>query len=68
MHFEDNPISDMHANKLSNYLMTEAFSWTLNIWSRLFRRGPVEYNYPDPILFFYRKKVLKDGQGGEMDR
>ena len=35
MHFEDDPISDMHANKLFNYLMSEAFSWTLKIWFRL---------------------------------
>ena len=45
MHFKDDPISGMHA-KIFNYLMSEAFAWVLKIWSRLFRRGPVEYNYP----------------------
>ena len=35
MHFKDDPISDMHAKKLYNYFMPEAFSWAHKIWSRL---------------------------------
>ena len=26
--------------------MSEAFAWALKIWSLLFRRGSIEYNYP----------------------
>ena len=34
MHFKDDSIiSDMHAKKLFNYLMSEAFAWALKIWS-----------------------------------
>ena len=31
--------------------MSEAFAWALKIWSRLFRRGPVEYNF---LLYLFR--------------
>ena len=50
MHFKDDPISDMHAK---NYLIISClkhFSGRTKFgpvfWSRFFRRGPVEYNYP----------------------
>ena len=50
MHFKDDPISDMHAK---NYLIISCLKQFPGptkfgpvFWSRLFRRGPVEYNYP----------------------
>ena len=50
MHFKDDPISDMHAK---NYLIISCLKHFPGptkfgpvFWSRLFRRGPVEYNYP----------------------
>ena len=51
MHFKDDPISDMHAK---NYLIILCLmplpgpsKFGPAFWSRLFRRGPVEYNYPE---------------------
>ena len=56
MHFKDDPISDMHAK---NYLIISCLKHFPGptkfgpvFWSRLFRRGPVEYNYP-----FQRGKI-----------
>ena len=53
MHFKDDPISDMHAK---NYLIISCpkhfpgpTKFGPVFWSRLFRRGPVEYNYPTPL-------------------
>ena len=50
MHFKDDPVSDMHAK---NYLIISCLKnfpgptkFGPVFWSRLFRRGPVEYNYP----------------------
>ena len=50
MHFKDDPVSDMHAK---NYLIISCLKHFPGptkfgpvFWSRLFRRGPVEYNYP----------------------
>ena len=50
MHFKDDSISDMHAK---NYLVISCLKQFPGLtkfgpvfWSRLFRRGPVEYNYP----------------------
>ena len=55
MHFKDDSVSDMRAN---NYLIV----WRLKplpgsskfgsvFWSRLFRRGPVDYNYKESRQF-----------------
>ena len=53
MHFKDDPISDMHAKNYLIILCLKHFPGPTKFgpvfWSRLFRRGPVEYNYP----FFY---------------
>ena len=57
-------ISDMHAkNYLFIYLVSQAFAWALTIRSRLFRRGPVEYNYQGNC-------ILRDraGKGGTKKR
>ena len=63
MHFKDDPISDMHAK---NYLIISCLKQFPGptkfgpvFWSRLFRRGPVEYNYPKislgNMLYFQNK-------------
>ena len=50
MHFKDDPISDMHAKYYIIILCLKHFPGPTKFgpvfWSRLFRRGPVEYNYP----------------------
>ena len=50
MHFKDDPISDMHAKNYLIILCLKHFPGRTKFgpvfWSRLFRRGPVEYNYP----------------------
>ena len=50
MHFKDDPISDMHAKNYLIILCLKHFHGPTKFgpvfWSRLFRRGPVEYNYP----------------------
>ena len=50
MHFKDDPISDMHAKKYLIISCLKHFPGLTKFgpvfWSRLFRRGPVEYNYP----------------------
>ena len=50
MHFKDDPISDMHAKNYIIILCLKHFPGRTKFgpvfWSRLFRRGPVEYNYP----------------------
>ena len=50
MHFKDDPISDMHAKNYLIILCLKHFPGPTKFgsvfWSRLFRRGPVEYNYP----------------------
>ena len=50
MHFKDDSISDMHAKNYLIILCLKHFSGRTKFcpvfWSRLFRRGPVEYNYP----------------------
>ena len=50
MHFKDDPISDMHAKNYLIILCLKRFPGPTKFgpvfWSRLFRRGPVEYNYP----------------------
>ena len=50
MHFKDDPISDMHAKINLIILCLKHFSGPTKFgpvfWSRLFQRGPVEYNYP----------------------
>ena len=57
MHFKDDPISDMHAK---NYLIILCLKHLPGptifgpvFWSRLFRRGPVEYNYPATSIFTF---------------
>ena len=69
MHFKDDPISDIHAKKnliiLSLKHFPEPTKFGPVFWSRLFQRGPVEYNYPrkdaekDPER---RKKTRKDAK------
>ena len=48
MHFKDDPISDMHAKNYLIILFLKHFPGPTKFgpvfWSRLFRRGPVEYN------------------------
>ena len=55
MHFKDDPISDMHAKNYIIILCLKHFPGHTRFgtvfWSRLFRRGPVEYNYPLEIKF-----------------
>ena len=55
MHFKDDPISDMHAKKYLIILCLKRFPGPTKFgsvfWSRLFRRGPVEYNYPIKSFF-----------------
>ena len=50
MHFKDEPISDMHAKNNLIISCLKHFPGPTKFgpvfWSRLFRRGPVEYNYP----------------------
>ena len=50
MHFKDDPISDMHAKNYLIILCLKHFPGPTKFgsvfWSRLFRRGLVEYNYP----------------------
>ena len=50
MHFKDDPISDMHARNYLIILCLKHFPGPTKFgpvfWSRLFRYGPVEYNYP----------------------
>ena len=50
MHFKDDPISDMHVKNYLIILCLKHFPGPSKFgpvfWSRLFRRGPVEYNYP----------------------
>ena len=50
MHFKDDPISDMHVKNYLIILCLKHFpgpsKFGTVFWSRLFRRGPVEYNYP----------------------
>ena len=50
MHFKDNPISDIHAKNYLIILSLKHFPGPTKFgpvfWSRLFQRGPVEYNYP----------------------
>ena len=50
MHFKDDPISDMHAKNYLIILCLKHFPGPTKFgpvfWSRLFQRGPVEYNYP----------------------
>ena len=54
MHFKDDPISDMHAKNYIIILCLKHFPGRTKIgpvfWSRLFRRGPVEYNYPSLFI------------------
>ena len=59
MHFKDDPISDMHAKNHLIILCLKHFPGPTKFgpvfWSRLFRRGPVEYNYPvryNPVVRF----------------
>ena len=58
MHFKDDPISDMHAKKYVIILCPKHFPGRTKFgpvfWSRLFRRGPVVYNYP----LFHRVRPL----------
>ena len=53
MHFKDDPISDMRAKNYLIILCLKHFPWPTKFgpvfWSRLFLRGPVEYNYPKLI-------------------
>ena len=50
MHFKDDPISDMHVKNYLIILCLKHFPGPTKFgpvfWSRLFQRGPVEYNYP----------------------
>ena len=50
MHFKDDPVSDMHAKNSLIISCLKHFPGPTKFgpvfWSRLFRRGPVEYNYP----------------------
>ena len=62
MHFKDDPISDIHAK---NYLIISCLKHFPGptkfgpvFWSRLFRRGPVEYNYPISACAVSGVKVL----------
>ena len=53
IHFKGDPISDMHAKKYLIILCLMRLPGPLKFgpvfWSRLFRRGPVEYNYPSGV-------------------
>ena len=59
MHFKDDPISDMHAKNCLIISCLKHFPGPTKFgpvfWSRLFRRGPVEYNYP---IIYACQKVL----------
>ena len=60
MHFKDDPISDMLAKNYLIILCLKHFGPTKFgsvFWSRLFRRGPVEYNYP---IWIYLAVILED--------
>ena len=50
MYFKDDPVSDMHAKNSLIISCLKHFPGPTKFgpvfWSRLFRRGPVEYNYP----------------------
>ena len=58
MHFKDDPISDMHARNYLIILCLKHFPGPTKFgpvfWSRLFRCGPVEYNYPNWTNGLYR--------------
>ena len=62
MHFKDDPISDMHVKNYSIILCLKHFPGPSKFgpvfWSRFFRRGPVEYNYP----FSLRKLLQKSNK------
>ena len=55
MHFKDDLISDMHAKNYFIILCLKHFPGPTKFgpvfWSRLFRCGPVEYNYPLPSIY-----------------
>ena len=69
MQFKDDPISDIHAKNYLIILSLKHFPGPTKFgsvfWSRLFQRGPVEYNYPvhtnwgQNILKKSAKPVLK---------
>ena len=67
MHFEDDPISDMHAKNHLIILCLKHFPGPTKFgpvfWSRLFRRGPVEYNYPQKTSTGIRLRTKKLYQG-----
>ena len=50
MHFKDDPISDIHGKNYSIIWCLKPLPGSSKVgpvlWSRLFRRGPVEHNYP----------------------
>ena len=52
MHLNDDPMSNMQAKNYLNIccLMPLPSKFGLVFWSRLLRRGPVEYNYPYSCL------------------
>ena len=58
MYFQDDLISDMRAKNYVIILCLEPLPGPSKFgpvfWSRLFRRGPVEYNYPDFRTRFFR--------------
>ena len=71
MRFKDDPISDMHAKNYLIILCLTHFPWPTKFgpvfWSRLFLRGPVEYNYPiTPLVYRHDDYAdsLRSGQTG----
>ena len=60
MHYKDDPFSDMHAKIFIFFMYTHVKPLSGSskcgsvFWSRLLRRGPVEYNYPIKSCVLYR--------------
>ena len=72
MHFKDDPISDIHAKKYLIILSLKHFPGPTKFgpvfWSRLFQRGPVEYNYPSKISEWTRLYLARtNGKLSEPD-
>ena len=65
MHFKDDPVSDMHAKSYLIISCLKHFPGPTKFgpvfWSRLFRRGPVEYNYPATPIYLPCVRVASHG-------
>ena len=64
MHFKDDPINDIHAKKYLIILCLKHFpgptKFGVVFWSRLFWRGPIEYNYPLTGACIYQVEEKKE--------